>query len=331
MKKCLIVPYFGKFPNYFQLTLNSCGENLDYDWLLFTDNREKYDYPLNVKVYHMEFQDFKKIIELKLGKEFNLETPYKLCDYKVAYGFLLEEYIRDYDWWGYCDIDVIFGKINNFISENLFHDYDKLFILGHFTMFKNTLEINRMFMKPLDNEILYKKYLTNNKIWVFDERWKKSINNIFEKYEKKIYYKNCIADIYPKSVKFKIVNSDMTNKTKFIKEECKGIFIYDNGKVKEIYKENNKIKINEYMYIHLQKRKMRCDFQEIDKDCYKIIPNKFENLEIKLDEINKDNIEKIKSRQIDFQYIKESLKYSYLGKRIITLKNSINKKINKSN
>ena len=76
---------------------------------------------------------------------------------------------------------------------------------------------------------------------------------------------------------------------------------------------------------------MRCDFQEIDKDCYKIIPNKFENLEIKLDEINKDNIEKIKSRQIDFQYIKESLKYSYLGKRIITLKNSINKKINKSN
>ena len=123
----------------------------------------------------------------------------------------------------------------------------------------------------------------------------------------------------------------MTNKTKFIKEQCKGIFIYDNGKIKEIYKENNKIKINEYMYIHLQKRKMVCDLQEIDKDCYKIIPNKFENLEIELSEINSKNIKKIKNKEINYQYIIEWIKYSYIFRKAFTLKKSLYKrlKINK--
>ncbi|WP_368731163.1 DUF6625 family protein [Lacticaseibacillus paracasei] len=37
MKKCcFVIPYFGNFPNYFQLFLNSCKKNPHYDWLFFT-------------------------------------------------------------------------------------------------------------------------------------------------------------------------------------------------------------------------------------------------------------------------------------------------------
>lgn len=43
-----ILPYYGKFPNYFQLFLNSCGSNPEYDWLIFTDDHTAYDYPDNV-------------------------------------------------------------------------------------------------------------------------------------------------------------------------------------------------------------------------------------------------------------------------------------------
>lgn len=327
MKKCLIVVYFGEFPNYFQLTLNSCKNNPDFDWLIFTDNTKEYNYPPNVKIHYIEFENFRRIIKTKLGKEFNLEKPYKLCDYKVAYGFLLEEYIKNYDWWGYCDIDVIFGKISNFISEELLTEYEKLFILGHFTMFKNTLEINRMFMKSLDNESLYEKYLTNDKIWVFDERWKKSINNIFESYNKKIYCQNCIADIYPKSVEFKCVNFDENNRKKFLKKKCKGIFIYNNGKIEEFFLKKRKLIKKEYMYIHLQKRNML--YENVNEEVYKIIPNKFENLEVSIEEINEKNYKKIRKRNINFEYLQKKIQYSYIIKRGITLFNSIKKRLKK--
>lgn len=35
MSKCtFIIPYYGNFPNYFQLFLNSCKYNSDFEWLI---------------------------------------------------------------------------------------------------------------------------------------------------------------------------------------------------------------------------------------------------------------------------------------------------------
>lgn len=50
-KQCvLILPYFGKFNNYFPLFLRSCAANPSYDFLIFTDSMESYQYPSNVHV-----------------------------------------------------------------------------------------------------------------------------------------------------------------------------------------------------------------------------------------------------------------------------------------
>lgn len=37
MKKLIIIPYFGKFSNYFDLYLYSISRNEDIDFLFFTD------------------------------------------------------------------------------------------------------------------------------------------------------------------------------------------------------------------------------------------------------------------------------------------------------
>ena len=56
MKKCIIIlPYFGKFNNYFNLFLKSCEKNPDFSWLIFTDDKSKYNYPENVRVEYMKF------------------------------------------------------------------------------------------------------------------------------------------------------------------------------------------------------------------------------------------------------------------------------------
>ena len=45
----LIIPYFGKFKNYFQLFLESCRVNSSINWLILTDDVRKFDYPKNVQ------------------------------------------------------------------------------------------------------------------------------------------------------------------------------------------------------------------------------------------------------------------------------------------
>ena len=111
-----ILPYFGKFPNYFQLYLNSCGNNKNYDWYIFTDDTTEYDYPENVFVEYVNFSDFSNLIKNKFEDEVALNYPKKLCDFKPLYGYVFSSLIKDYPYWGYCDCDLIFGKIDNFIK-----------------------------------------------------------------------------------------------------------------------------------------------------------------------------------------------------------------------
>ena len=62
-----ICPYFGKLPkNQFPLWLKSCKYNYNIDWIIFTDDKTKYDYPTNVKVIYMKFDEFKDILQKKL-------------------------------------------------------------------------------------------------------------------------------------------------------------------------------------------------------------------------------------------------------------------------
>ena len=55
MKIAIIVPYFGKMPNYFQLFLNSCASNKKFDWLIFSDDKAKYDYPEKCTFHSYDF------------------------------------------------------------------------------------------------------------------------------------------------------------------------------------------------------------------------------------------------------------------------------------
>ena len=146
MKKILILPYFGKFNNYFNLWLDSCKYNNDIDWLIITDNHIN-QISNNIKVINKTFEDLKSYIQKKFNFKINLETPYKLCDYKPYYGYIFEEYIKGYDFWGYCDCDLIFGDINKFIIQDIFDKYDKIFRRGHLSFIRNNKYINTNFFK----------------------------------------------------------------------------------------------------------------------------------------------------------------------------------------
>ena len=91
MKKkcCFIIPYFGKLPKNFSVFLKTCAMNFDFNWLLFTDDKQSFDYPSNVQVKYVSLHDVAKLADSKFGFHVKLDEAYKLCDFKPCDGLLV--------------------------------------------------------------------------------------------------------------------------------------------------------------------------------------------------------------------------------------------------
>lgn len=278
---CLIVPYFGQFPNYFNLFLQSCAANTTISWIIVTDNEEDYDYPANVKRVSMTFSQMQTLVQEKFDFPVALHEPYKLCDYKVAYGYLFEEELRGYDFWGYCDVDVLFGDLRGFLTQDILDTYDKLGHLGHLTLFRNTKENNRMFMSAIDGQERYKEVFSTPYICVFDEWRYPSINHIFLDNHCRVFFWNFVADIYPNDSYFRTVRFDVQNRRQvFDKRNC--LVRWEKGRVFLMWKSNGQWREEECLYVHLQKRKMRCAGVG-NENCFYIVPDRFLNGDMRLD------------------------------------------------
>lgn len=275
-KGAFIIPYFGHFNNYFQFFLNSCKYNSDYDWIIFTDDKTKYEYPSNVIVHYTTFEKIKKYIQNKFTFPIELNYPYKFCDLRPMYGYIFSNYLKKYPFWGHCDVDLIFGDIDEFITDNIREKYDRIGVLGHFTLYKNNEKVNKAFMLPLHGRERYKEVLTQNRNFSFDEEFNDSINNILVSNNFKIFNRVHEAGLYTKTSNFRL-NHLTDNWNYDIEPKTKNIFVWRKGKLTRYTLRNNNVITNDYLYIHFQSRPMKVNTQ--NNICFKIIPNSFDNLE----------------------------------------------------
>ena len=144
-----IVPYFGTLPNYFSFWLKSCEYNENISWLLFTDDETVLNYfvPGNVRIEIVSFNNFKSLIQKKYDFKINIEDAYKLTDFKPAYGEIFQDYIIQYDFWGFTDIDLIYGDFDKFINNEILKSFDKIFVHGHLSIIKNKDSFNSIYKK----------------------------------------------------------------------------------------------------------------------------------------------------------------------------------------
>lgn len=164
-----VVPYFGKFPKGFQFWLMSCGCNPSIDWLIFTDDHTEYDYPPNVKVTYWSFDKMRERAQQIYDFPISLDRPYKLCDFKPAYGEIFAEELKGYDFWGDCDIDLVWGDIRKFYTDEILSKYEKIGFNGHSMLFKNTPEVCSRYRTHIDGALDYHEALGNDKGYAFDE------------------------------------------------------------------------------------------------------------------------------------------------------------------
>lgn len=260
----LIIPYFGRLPEFFPIWKQSALENSTIDFLFFTDIDALQDEG-NIRTVHISFSEFRALIQKKFDFPISLNDPYKLCDYKPAYGYALAEYIREYDFWGHCDIDLVFGDIRKFITDEILAQHQKILEHGHFTLYRNDEETNTVFMRcPGYGDYDYKKAFTSDDSLYFDEFLGTML--IFRK-EKIPTYLNraCFFDILTGEKAFSHI------------DPCEGsvIFTYDHGRLYRHEKIGDSVQTTEVMYVHIQKRSILCSAVKFpgDLDAFCLIPN----------------------------------------------------------
>lgn len=275
MKIALIVPYFGKLPNYFQLFLDSCAHNPGFDWLIFSDDETAYRYPENVHLHKMTFEQCRELVQSRFEFPVALHTPQKLCDFRCAFGTVFEQQLTGFDWWGHCDLDQIFGDLSQFVTEDMLRTYDKIGSLGHFTLYRNSAPNNRVYLNDLDGAPRYKQVFTTPKGCAFDEWLPNSINDIYLQSGHPFLAENYGADINSYRTTLQTVHFDPDSRSYGLSPVTNSVFCWDNGKLTQLWEENGSLHSRPWPYVHLQKRAMTDCRSEPASGKFCIVPNRF--------------------------------------------------------
>ena len=280
IKVCVIGVYFGNLPNYFDLWLKSAASNSSVDFLIFTDQKKSY-LPTNVRFEDFSLEKMKNLASSKLDFEVCLERPYKCCDFKPSYGLIFEDYLQDYDYWGHCDFDLIWGDLRYFFNKYHIENYDKFLNLGHLSLYKNTYKNNRNFMLDGSRND-YKKVYTDTRNFAFDETT--GVYQIYKKNNISCFDKRIFADISSIYSRYRLALDDTNYDYQ--------VFCWDSGHVYRYYFDN-KIKRDEFIYIHFKERgRLPYDGECLNNDSFYIANRGFYpclSSNINLDEIQKYN------------------------------------------
>ncbi|MGN0495220.1 MAG: DUF6625 family protein [Lachnospiraceae bacterium] len=244
-KIVFIVPYFGTFPPYFMEWMYSAGYLADQniDFLLITNNELECLIPSNIRLLPMSFEEFRKKVQDKFDFQVALDTPYKICDFKPALGYIFQDEINQYQFWGNCDIDQVWGDVRKFITDDILNQYDRIQFLGHFILYRNVEKINTLFMKK-GGIYDYQKVYSTPMHYSFCEH--SGMMSIVVKNNISNYIATNYIDVSPTCNRIWVLR---------VPNYHYQIIYWSNGKVYRTYLDKNERMITEeYMYFHFQRK-----------------------------------------------------------------------------
>lgn len=276
-KIAYLIPYFGKLPKGFDTWLLSCRLNETIDWIILTDDKSVYDYPSNVKVHYCSFEQIKNRIQSHFDFKVNINRPWRLCDFRPAYGEIFKKELEDYDFWGHCDLDLIWGDIRKFISDDILSTYDKIGFQGHSTLYRNNENNNSLYKTIVPNHETYIDVFSGEEGKCFDET---GISAIYEYLGIPYYKKTNFAHLDMFTTSFFLghlpIEEDYKNKHQ--------IFIWKDGKLFREYLYQNKVYKEEYMYLHFFCRPITYKVTNFDNRTKIVIyPDVVKNFDFEID------------------------------------------------
>lgn len=159
-KLLLFSPFFGtKIPSLARLVIQSWGENPQLDFVVHTDCPEEFsrigvERYSNIHLVVVSYEEYLSSYERSLGislDKIRARPPVSLCRLRPAAGECFAELIRGYLFWGYIDIDVILGRVADFVTEEILGNYDIFpftqIIRGNLILLKNNPKLTTAWRK----------------------------------------------------------------------------------------------------------------------------------------------------------------------------------------
>ena len=270
-KIALIIPYFGKYPAIIDAWIKTIQYNPEIDFMVFSDNSPSEERPENLIWHRISFEEVKELAQRCFDFPIWLETAYKLCDYRPAYGLIFKDFLNGYDFWGHCDPDVVWGKFSDYLTEDILNFNDRIYSRGHLCLYRNNEKMNNLFKEDhgFKDCYDYRRVFTRRFGCDFDEwgtKYGLGMSTICKRYQISSYDKVDFADLSYSYYDFRMATPDGFDAKIFVSTP-NGLYGYK--------LESGKLVKKEYLYVHLQKRSIEMpEFKNIG-DTFVIVPNRF--------------------------------------------------------
>ncbi|NBI86379.1 hypothetical protein D3Z47_09245 [Lachnospiraceae bacterium] len=245
----IIVVWFGKLPSYFYAWLKSAEYNKTIDFIIFSDQEVVSD-SNNIFIYRTTLQNEVNKFSKKLGRPIYINNSYKFCDCRLFFGILYEDYLKGYDFWGYCDIDLVFGNLRDFLTDEILEKYERIYPYGHLCLYRNNKKMNYIYKLPGSIYSL-KEIFENPAKTTVEEAF--GVNRICTMNDIKWYKEVDFADF----ISFLPKRLDMAHSRI---NNVHQIFIWDKGDAFRVFCSDKKnIKKEKLVYLHWQKKTPKLD------------------------------------------------------------------------
>jgi hypothetical protein len=248
-KAAVFCVYFGPLPSYFPLWRNSLARSSSVDWFLITDQiTDTTKSEKNFTAVIMSKSEFSQFMSDRLGISLVLRKPYKVCDWRPAFSCLLEFTPNPelYDFWGHSDMDLIVGDIDSFLSSPGVKNYDRVFDQGHFSLYRNREDVNRLYQSVRSQD--WRTVFQSEEHFGFDEH--AGINRAFHQSGLRVLKSGIYtADINPAKSHVQLLPPNFPF--------ARHLLYCEPGRVMALSERCGKIKQKEFCFVHFQKRAIK--------------------------------------------------------------------------
>jgi hypothetical protein len=193
----------------------------------------------------------------------SLDRPYKLCDFRPAFGEIFREELAGFDFWGHSDLDVVFGRIRDHLPPGAF-EADKVLFQGNFSLYRNTPEMARLYRHEV-GRISYRDVMTTPEARHFDE-WA-GIYYVVEDLGVPSWHEETIFDLSFMMYRTRAESPPGSDPRRYA---------WEDGEVCEYRLVGGRIVRRTALLIHFQKRAMRPPGRDVlAADRFWILPNGF--------------------------------------------------------
>lgn len=170
----IVTAWYGPLPPWLPLTLRTMECNPSVDFLLIGDFEPPgYSVPPNVHLRALSRWELRTRIRRHLDLTLLFLKIRKLCDLKPTFGHLFAKELEPYSWWGWADLDVVYGDIRGRLSGldmdrlDAISTYERHPSSGPLMLLRNAERTNALYRCSPD----WRRALRLRRYVAFDEWW----------------------------------------------------------------------------------------------------------------------------------------------------------------